>query len=255
MWPIMRTPNRASMSVIGLYNWDDRLFSQLQLPAGVNAQTVEENILMECGELTVLYPDWDFMYRAIKWWSEKELPTWERVYKLSLLEYNPIENYDRIEDELEQENVAEKRSRASESARNTSNTSGSTITENAQSATEDRAIGQNNTVKQVAGFNSNTLANQSGEAGNNVNTSNAKGSAITESSQEGTGSAEETGTENEFNQGDMLRNKNRASRIHGNIGVSTPADMMQKELEIYPKINIVDVIVRAFKERFCLMVY
>ena len=45
------------------------------------------------------------------------------------------------------------------------------------------------------------------------------------------------------------------SHIHGNIGVTTVAQMMEGELETYPKINIINYIVQAFKERFCLLVY
>lgn len=219
MWPIMQTPNRASLSIIGLYEWDDTIFNQLQLPTGVDSDEVVENILMQCAELELLYPDWDFMYKAIKWWSKKELPTWERVYNLTTLEYNPIENYDRIENELEMEDLKDERQRSSE----------------AQS--KSNGLSHNNTLNQVAGFNADTLATQSGSSGDNVN--------------QGSGEA----TSNDVDQGKSNRKTNRASRIHGNIGVTTVAQMMEGELGIYPKINIVEYIVQAFKERFCLLVY
>ena len=79
MWPIMSTPNRGTLSIIGLYNWDDHIFDLLQIPTGVDRNDVIQNILMECGELETMYPDWDFMYRAINFWSRKELPTWEHI--------------------------------------------------------------------------------------------------------------------------------------------------------------------------------
>ena len=34
----------------------------------------------------------------IGYWSKREVKIWERLYNTTLLEYNPIENYDRIED-------------------------------------------------------------------------------------------------------------------------------------------------------------
>ena len=45
------------------------------------------------------------------------------------------------------------------------------------------------------------------------------------------------------------------SRIHGNIGVTTSQQMLEQELEVAPKLNIIDYIVQSFKNRFCLLVY
>ena len=217
--PIMSTPNRAALSVAGLYEWNDHLFDLMEVPDGVNIPLVKYTILMECAELNLLYPDWEFMYDAIGVWSIKEKPTWEKVYRLSQLEYNPIENYDRIENEYEQEHNDDNRLRSG------------------TSVSKSTSMNQNTSVNKVAGANTNELAEQSGVSGNNASS--------------GTGE----GTSNETDNLHSQRDRNRASRIHGNIGVSTPADMMQKELEIYPKINIVDYIVRSFKERFTIMVY
>ena len=218
-YPVMNTPNRAALSVAGLYEWDDRLFDLMEVPDGVNIPLVKYCILMECAELNVLYPDWDFMYDAIGVWSIKEKPTWEKVYRLSQLEYNPIENYDRIENEIELEKTEDHRLRSGSSSSSSTN------------------MNQNNVTNKVAGANTNELAEQSGTSNNTAASGRADGRS------------------NESDQLASNTDRNRASRIHGNIGVSTPADMMEKELSIYPKINIVDYIVRSFKERFCIMVY
>ena len=47
----------------------------------------------------------------------------------------------------------------------------------------------------------------------------------------------------------------RSSRIHGNIGVTTSQQMLEQELEVAPKLNIMNVIIESFKNRFCLLVY
>ena len=104
MWPLMQTPNRASLSIIGLYNWDDDIFENMSYPSGFTTTDKEltiDNILAECGELEIMYPDWEFMHKAIEYWSLKELPTWQHIYDMGKLEYNPIENYDRHEQEVE----------------------------------------------------------------------------------------------------------------------------------------------------------
>lgn len=252
---IMQTPNRAMLSIIGLYNWDDSIFNLLHLPDGVDAEQVKLNILFECGSLSMLYPDWDFVYHAIDYWSKKELPTWERVYQLTQLEYNPIENYDRFENEMEAENTAENRLRSTQESRKNSASSETTGMAEDHSGTTQRSLDQNNTINQVAGFNTDTLAPQNSTAGNTQSSSTADGDSIHNDSQKTENSGEDSMTGNEANQSDLNRNRTRSSRIHGNIGVSTPADMMEKELSIYPKINIVDYIVNSFKRRFCVLVY
>lgn len=219
MWPMMTTPNRAALSILGLYEWDDTILDLIHLPTGVDADEVKQNILMECAELTVIYPDWDFMHKAIDWWSRKELPTWEHIYEMTQLEYNPIENYDRYESELEMEKLRDIREHQS------------------ASKTKSQSMQQSGNANQVAGFNSNDLATQSGSSGSGASSTTADGAA------------------NDSQRGDSNRDKNRSSRIHGNIGVTTVAQMMEGELETYPKINIVQYITQAFKERFCIMVY
>lgn len=93
---------RAEMSVLGLYKWDDTLFDNMSYPEDFTEDQQElfvDNLLMECAELEVIYSDPAFMKFAISRWSAKELPTWERLYALATMEYNPIENYDRHESE------------------------------------------------------------------------------------------------------------------------------------------------------------
>ena len=229
--PMMLTPNRAMLSIIGLYNWDDQIFDRLHLPENVNRDEVIYNILMECGELTILYPDWDFMYAAIDYWSKKELPTWERVYKLTTLEYNPIENYDRYEAEMEHEQTA-------------NDGEAGTIGNEANQSTSQNASNTNNTnVNKVAGFNSDTLGVQSGVNQNGLTMDNGETAGTRHVDNQQTASSEE------------LRNKARNLRIHGNIGVTTPAQMMEGDLGVYDKINVVQYIVNAFKSRFCVLVY
>ena len=121
--------------------------------------------------------------------------------------------------------------------------------------TQQASVDQNNSVNQVAGFNTNDLATQSGTTGNTQSSSSSEGDSLHNDSEKHTDSGNDSTTGNESNQADLNRNRTRTSRIHGNIGVSTPSDMMEKELAIYPKINIVDYIVNSFKRRFCVLVY
>lgn len=87
----------ANISVLGLYVYDPTIFDGLSVPDGVNRETVVQNLLAELSGLEIIYPDAEFMRRFIPLWSAKELPVWQKLYNTTVLEYDPIMNYDRTE--------------------------------------------------------------------------------------------------------------------------------------------------------------
>lgn len=67
----------VSLSVLGLYKFNDHLFDDMILPTGLNntdRQTVIGNILRKCAELEILYPDYDFCKEMIGLWSKFKKP-------------------------------------------------------------------------------------------------------------------------------------------------------------------------------------
>lgn len=89
---------RIKLTVIGLYNFNEDLFSQMQLPEGISREDLVLNILEQAGDLPLLYPDYDFMAMMIGVWSRNEQHVWEKMLATQTVEYNPIENYDRKDD-------------------------------------------------------------------------------------------------------------------------------------------------------------
>ena len=92
----------AKITTIGFYNWmqsqNDNLFSKMNLPVGIEKDTLIDNILLRAGEFEVLYSN-PFVYQsAIGVWSEKHKRTFEKWVNALSMEYNPIENYDRKEE-------------------------------------------------------------------------------------------------------------------------------------------------------------
>lgn len=135
---------RATISILGLYNLNDEIFDDLTVPAGVDSELLIENLVTELAELELIYSDFNFMKFMIGVWSRKELPTWERVYKASVKEYDPIENYDRIEEW--HDNL------------------------NSNSAVNSSMNGNGSTQHDVAGFNSTALVNASKDTNTESNT-------------------------------------------------------------------------------------
>ena len=85
---------RATISILGLNNFDESIWDNFQVPAQANKEDIIDEILLECSDFELLYPDWDVMHHAIGLWSRKELPIWQRLYDAKEYEYNPLWNVD-----------------------------------------------------------------------------------------------------------------------------------------------------------------
>lgn len=228
----------ATVSLLGLKRMNDGILGELVVPDGVDVELVKDNLLAETAELEVIYPDAIFMQAMIGRWSAKELPIWERLYKTTLLEYNPIENYDRMEEWTEAEDT-KKNTEADATGTSTTDTDG---TSTRQSNTD----GVINDQKYVSAYNEVefTPTERDNNTQNEKNNSEQKdvGTVSVKTSAENT--TDETGN----------RNLLRKGRAHGNIGVTTSQQMIEAERDV-ALYNIIDVIINSFKNRFCLQVY
>lgn len=220
----------ASLSLIGLYQWNNGLFETMAIPDGFTNDQKDlliNSILLECGELEVIYPDYDFMKFAIEAWSHKELPTWQRIYNASLLEYNPIENYNRTEETTIVDDGSDIHS-GNDTSRNSgsdSNTGGGSLTR------------QNDTT----GYDSNAFVPREKITDTTTDTNTTTYGGV-----------------NTFTHGEQIARDNKRTitgNISGNIGVTTSQQMLEQEIEIAGKLNIYNVISDSFKNRFCLQVY
>lgn len=88
----------ALITVEGLYNYKDTLFNEFNVPDGMDKQIAIDTICMRSREMEVLYPNLEFFAMRIGMWSRKHQYNWKKLYDTTLLEYNPIENYDRMEE-------------------------------------------------------------------------------------------------------------------------------------------------------------
>ena len=185
----------SRLTTMGLYNYDNTLFDGLTAPEGMDKDLIVKNILIETADMELLYPDLEDMKTLIKIWADSELPIWQRLYDASQMEYNPIENYDRLEHEETQA---------------TGNTTNS---------------GTDTQTTQVSAYDTDEFSNR------------------------------ERGTMQHGQKVDTSGEGTRDSRIHGNIGVTTSQQMLQSELDVRPKLNIVKYIATSYKHNFCILVY
>lgn len=221
------------LTVEGLYSYDNTLFDGFNVPKGLVKQIAIDAILMRTRELEILYPDFTYMKNHIAIWSNKYQINWKKLYDTTVLEYNPIENYDRVE------NWADTDDETSTSARdNTRNT-----TNSVKSTSTNKIMNSVNVTDQNTAFNAG-LADHAKQITDGDTTEN------------GTITNTETGknTENENVNGGRTGKHTRTGRAHGNIGVTTSQQMIQSERDLVV-FNLYDVIAESFIENFCLMIY
>ena len=88
---------RATVSLLGLYNYDPTVLDGLTLPENFlsgDIDILKNNLLMETAELELLYTDPNFLKFAITNWCNKNRPTWKWLLDTQHYEYNPIWNVD-----------------------------------------------------------------------------------------------------------------------------------------------------------------
>ena len=70
----------ATVSFLGLYNYDPTVFDDLTVPAGIDKTLVQNTLMMETADLEVLQPDPVIMRQVLGWFSQRRLDAWTRVY-------------------------------------------------------------------------------------------------------------------------------------------------------------------------------
>lgn len=221
------------LTVEGLYNYDNTLFDGFNVPEGLVKQIAIDAILMRTRELEILYPDFTYMKNRITIWSNKYQINWKKLYDTTVLEYNPIENYDRMEDWTDTDDESSTSER--DNTRNTTNSVKSTST--------NKIINSVNVTNQNTAFNAGLSDHEKQITDGNT-------------TENGTITNTETGkdTENESVNGGRTGKHTKTGRAHGNIGVTTSQQMIQSERDLVV-FNLYDVIAESFIENFCLMVY
>lgn len=221
---------QAKLSILGLYNLDNSIFDRMVLPEGISAEQVVDDIILECAELELLYPNWDIMELAIYRWSQKSQYKWKKLLATENFEYNPIWNKDGTIKETETRfgtGTAQSQEKSS-----TTGSDSQTVTGTRDSTDE----------LKVSAFDTSTY--------NNREQRTVDEDTSTEASSEGTANSSRTGTS--VSQNEEGRTYERTEQ--GNIGLTSTQQLVMEERSV-ADFSVYDVIVQDFKERFCVIVY
>lgn len=232
----------ATLSILGLYNYQPAIFDSLTIPTSVDRETLIDNIIMEAAELELLFPNADILGRLIGNWSKTRLAAWNRMIGALDAEYNPIENTDRYEDHLE------------DYTRD--------LTES-DNYTRDLKENDNYTRNLTdSGNNNSSGSTQNSRTGYNSGDLQVTDSSSSEDHSDETRSYTGSDDRNKGYTGGDNRNKGYTGgdtrhtviHTHGNIGVTTNQQMVEAELKLR-QYDIYKLITNEFIDTFCIGVY
>ena len=225
---------QSKITLIGMeqyLNPDHSVFEQLDLPEGINIETLKGVILMRCQEFELLYPNPDFMIAAVKIWGMKNYWTFDKWIKLLSKDYDPLYNKDYYEE------ISDDHQGAASGSGSSSNSSDYTRTDDL-TTTNDETL-----THSEKAYNS--------------------GSSFVETSKDVTDQdATQTGTVRNAGSGsDSYSNSSNDSYVnthtyhgYGNIGITSAQELFMKEVDV-AKFNLYQQIADLFCQEFCIMVY
>ena len=88
----------ATLSLLGLYSFRGDILDDFKLPEGIDRDDFVEMLLFDTAELELLTPDPDIIKQLLGRWSNVRVNAWSKMLETEMIEYNPIHNYDRQED-------------------------------------------------------------------------------------------------------------------------------------------------------------
>lgn len=116
---------QPTLSIAGLYKFNDHMFDDMYIPESLDRDTVVASIIMETEGLEALYVDVPFMMNAIKYWSITMRHKWDKLVASMNFEYNPIWNKDGVRIHTETEDKSSERDETvADSTASTSNNFG-----------------------------------------------------------------------------------------------------------------------------------
>lgn len=252
---------------------DDDLFSGFTLPEGVNRETAINTILLSGGEYEVIYPDPDFMKFSIHTWSDKWYHTIARWFSAISKDYDPLENYNRTEEQTRTPDLETKRTADLEDKRTADltdertpdltdertpdltyertpdllDTNAGTVTEETQRSAYDSSSYEPDEKRITTPEN--TIATTGTDTNTETGTETTTHTGTDTTTHTGTDTMTHTGTDTTTETG------TETTEIHafGNIGVTTSQHMLEAEIKV-AEWSLYDSIARLFLQEYVIPV-
>lgn len=211
-------------------NPDHSVFESMQLPEGIDKETLTGTILLRCQEFELLFSDPDFMIAAVNIWSRKNYWTFDKWVKLIYKEYDPLFNKDYHED------ITDTHQGAASGVGSSTDSQDQTRTDDIHGTND-----ETDTHKEKA-YNSSDFVETTQDV------------IDQDTSQTGTVRNAGTATGSYSNSSNDSYIDEHHTHGYGNIGVTAAQELFMKEIEV-AKFNMYEHIADLFAQEFCIMVY
>lgn len=264
----------ATITLLDLYNLDNALFDELQIPEKLDKDILTNNLLLRYGSLEPIYSNPSDLKTMIGFWAKRRVIIWNRLLATTEYEYNPIENsnrYEDIDDTSKKTNTGTDTDVKQGTVKDTgtdnrelANNGTTTLNKGTSSETSGNYTDTTETTDSATGYNSDELKvvtnNKVESKGNSTFTTTDSGKDET--------TIENTGHDNrtvDLSHEDNTTNTKtldlsedstykRKAHLHGNIGVTTTQQMIEQERNIV-KFDMYNYIITDFVENFLTLVY
>lgn len=216
----MRTKLKSFLSVDSVQDLSE---------VNVTSDELFDTILTNFGEWSFIHrtetPTSEFLVK-FKQWKKHHYTYFLKAYEGLTANYNPVENYDKYSELTH-----------TGSDRDT-NTFGSSTT-------------TNNEATAIASI---TTSSQAGYVGDDSLTANPQSTNTTTTTPDGqTDTSKSTSTKSGEDTYTHTYNSTNGEHTHGNIGVTTSAQMIEAEFRMRAKVNILDMIAKSLVDTYCIL--
>ena len=210
------------VTLLNLMQENPKLLSNIKLPDGVDRDTLVNQILFEGCTLFPIYQDPKLFKSMAEHYFKMREQIHAELFKTLAYDYEPLENYDRIEERTRSDSGNENVSRnlAREETAGTG------------------TVSNGKTEQKVSAFNEDGYQPQ--------NLTESESSTNTDSNSEGT--EDETTARRHEGRG------TEHARIHGNVGVTTSQEMLQAQRNVV-KFSLYEFIASHFLKTFMIGIY
>ena len=227
---------QSKITLIGLENYlkldNHSLFDNMNLPEGIDKQTLVDTILLRCNEFEILYSDPYFMQAAIGVWSAKNYWNFEKWVNLINTSYEPLYNKDFYEETSDNHQGAASGSGSSNNSSDFTRTDNLTMTNDETDTHSEKAYNSGSSFVETA-----------------------KDVIDQDQTQTGTVRNAGSGSDSYSNSSNNSYVDSHTYHGYGNIGVTAAQELFFRELDVINKANMYSQIADLFATEFCIMVY
>lgn len=221
---------RTIIPIATLYEYDNSIFNGIYA-GGASKEQLIEHFLLSYGDLTPVYQDPKYLRRHVTMVARTLQWTIDHLWEITQLDYNPIENYDRMESWTDSGNGTFQKGKVD-------------TEETYQKGTATTTFGKiSDATHKVAAFNSSIP-----EVANTDNTTDSGSDTQSFGADTTTGSVT-NGLDESTTSG------KHEGRIHGNIGITTSQQMIQAEIDLSKAYNFFDEVCKLYADRLLIGVW